>query len=338
MIKSVTFPKAGKTGYINEKIIVSEFKDGYTQKDYDDALNHRGKWKGKSVWRADIIKLMKHDVDKGFKNPTMRACCLNKTFEFATDKINVIFGPNASGKTTILNGIARYACVGDGNNNLDGWTNPCAYRPIEFGFNDDKKDVGKLIQSKMGTPMTIDWDGNPVYYFNFNNRANYGSFEDMSGSMFGDGIEGLAFNVMSQQLSGAQKSMYKFSKMLSVVENVPDIDRMCEAAWEANKDYNIAWQTAAKSGIQYLKDHYKGKTVATLLIDEIDNSLDILVTINMFTKILPEMFKKSGIQIILVSHNPLVMSSLLDPNIYNIISMSKKYTAMCKEQLNGIKF
>lgn len=339
MITYVKFPKAGKTGYINEKIIVSEFKEGYTQKDWDDAFNRRGEYESKRLWKSDIDKLMKHNVDKGFKNPTMRACCLNKTFEFATDKINIIFGPNASGKTTILNSIARVALVGDGNSNLDGWTNPFAYRPIDYDFNSrDNMNVEKLIKSKLGTPVEVGWDGNPVYYFNFNNRANYGSFEDMAGSMFGDGIDGLAFNIHQQSMSGAQKSLYKFSKMMSVVQNIPDIDDVCKRVREVCSGYNDVWQNAAEAGIKYIKERYKEKTIATLLIDEIDNSLDILVTIRMFTDILPKLFKENNIQIIVVSHNPLVLSSLLDKNIYNIISMSNKYTDTCKEQLNDINF
>ena len=52
-----------------------------------------------------------------------------KTITFDPDKINVIFGPNGCGKTTILKAIANVCLCGD-KNSMDGYTNPYHLNPL----------------------------------------------------------------------------------------------------------------------------------------------------------------------------------------------------------------
>ena len=115
MIKSVTFPKKGE-GYIYTKpnnpggapskkdrryndFDTKTFKDKFNQEKYD---------KDYKEWEADKKF---YDENKGkFINPAAEFL-VGKTFNFEPGKLNIIFGPNGCGKTTILKAIAGNAGI-----------------------------------------------------------------------------------------------------------------------------------------------------------------------------------------------------------------------------------
>ncbi len=76
-----------------------------------------------------------------------------------------------------------------------------------------------------------------------------------------------------------------------------------------------------------------------MLFDEIDKSLDIEKTWLLYSKALPAIVDKYGVQIIIISHNPLVLTTdIFDHPIYNVISIDQKYTDNMKAMLKGVKF
>lgn len=341
MITSVEFPKNSKDGFINEKIYTPMLRKNKTKEEYDEVIKNRNDrnfpyhWKQQSEIFAEFYK----NVPAGYKNETMRTCCRGKKFEFNENKINIIFGPNASGKTTILNHIALTAMCGDGNGNIDGWTNPNAFRPSDFWSlrDDNEQTVNDLICQKKGCDSDIVWDGAPVYYYNFNNRRVTGSFEDIQGSMFESFSEGTAFMFESKTMSGAQKNLYKINKLAGLIGQNITIEDIINNAIKSTSGYNDTWKDNTKLGIKYIRQFITdnpGKK--TLLIDEVDNTLDISVMVGLYKTFLPKLSEHA--QLIIVSHNPLVLSDICDPEKYNIVSMSDKYTKSCREYLRGVNF
>lgn len=340
MIASIEFPKNSKNGFINDKIYTPMLRKNKSKEEYEEALKNKDKRNSPYRYKSatDIFNEFYKNVPAGYKNDTMRTCCRGKKFEFDENKINIIFGPNASGKTTILNHIALTAMCGDGNGNLDGWTNPNAFRPSDFWSlrDDNEQTVNDLVIQKKDCESNVVWDGAPVYYYNFNNRRVTGSFEDIQGSMFSV-MEGAAFMFESKAMSGAQKNLYKINKLVNIIGQNITAEDIIKNAIKATSGYNDTWQDNTNAGVKYIRQFITdnpGKK--TLLIDEIDNTLDISVMISLYKTFLPKLAEHA--QLIIVSHNPLVLSDLCDPEKYNIVSMSDKYTKNCREYLKGIKF
>jgi predicted ATPase len=73
-----------------------------------------------------------------------------------------------------------------------------------------------------------------------------------------------------------------------------------------------------------------------MLFDEIDKSMDILNIFYLYSEILPKLIKETGIQIIMVSHSPLVLLNKIRENI-NFISVDEKYTDECLKLVNQFK-
>ena len=77
----------------------------------------------------------------------------------------------------------------------------------------------------------------------------------------------------------------------------------------------------------------------TILMDEIDKSLDIFNVAGLYMEAIPRLVRETNCQIILVSHSPLMVSkNIRESKYYNIISMDDKYTEGCMKALSGISF
>ena len=76
----------------------------------------------------------------------------------------------------------------------------------------------------------------------------------------------------------------------------------------------------------------------TLLLDEIDKSLDITNVVFLYKELLPRLRKVLDLQIIMISHNPIVLSSLLSEDDYNIISLNQEYTENVYNVLENATF
>ena len=68
----------------------------------------------------------------------------------------------------------------------------------------------------------------------------------------------------------------------------------------------------------------------TFLFDELDKSLDILNIYNLYVNVLPAFVKKTGVQVIIISHSPMVlMDKIRNNEMYNFISIDEDYTNAC---------
>ena len=339
MIKSLTF--TGEFGYIVDKIEepVCPVR-GYSEKIPSSrirSLSDKEKEQLKQ-WKKEHKEWEKHKDD--YDKPHLVKNLLGRKFEFEAGKINVIFGPNASGKTTILRAIAGNAGCDDGYPTLMG--------PLDIHDFDEEaspESFRKALNKKMRNSANIEWDGVPIYYDNFANRKSYGSLGDLCGSVLGDDIvTEIQYMMGKDKISLGQNSIYLINRLFNIAKShlsFKDIFKQYinEDGSRKKMAVNSSWTNAYNIQL----DYYMGFNNAcenlpgTFLFDELDKSLDILNVYSLYVDVLPEFVKKTGVQVIIISHSPLVlMDKIRNNDMYNFISIDEEYTKTCIEKLGDL--
>lgn len=271
---------------------------------------------------------------------------LGKKFVFEPHKINVIFGENAAGKSTIINTLAAYCQCGNADN-LDGWTNINFVNPLSFhsflssSEENDEKYVQQVVEDDINRLMknnaVVEWDGIPVYNDSFSNRKMTGWLGELTGSVL-DSVLDEALWLTSRRSLG-EKSIAILCKMIPKLEKPFTLEECLSCV---KKDYNNIWKVYQKALVQRLKrlnSGFSGETVNTFMFDEIDKSMSISNVVTLYTKILPSLVEKTGCQIIIVSHSPVIITEqVYDSRFYNIINVTEGYAEECKSILSGFKF
>lgn len=338
MVNSITF--TGEFGYIVDKIPEPECNvrgygiKGYFNK-YDEADQERIK-----QYKKEHRYWAKYQKDL-YRNPQLVKNLIGRTIEFKPGKINLIFGPNASGKTTILKAIAGCGGTTDGYPSLVG--------PLDLrNFHEELsyEHVTKYINSLMKNSADIDWDGAPIYYDNFANRKSYGCIGDMCGSVLGDDImTEIQYMMSKDKISLGQNTMYLMNRLFNIAKEhlcYADIfKKYVNQDGTIKKDFgcNDVWGEAYKYQLSYYLSREKSlvKSPGTFLFDELDKSLDIANIYALYTQVLPKIVKETGIQVIIISHSPLVLSDKIRNNeLYNFISIDEQYTNDCLEHLGKL--
>jgi hypothetical protein len=184
----------------------------------------------------------------------------------------------------------------------------------------------------------VDWDGTPVYYDNFTNRKSYGALGDLSGSVLGDDIVTEIKYIMSKDnFSQGQNSMYLMSRLINIARqrlSYKDIFSKYVNDDGTYKPMNVnnVWESAYKAQLDYYMgfENSLKNLPCTFLFDELDKSFDIVNTFYLYNTVLPKLVETTGIQIIIISHSPIVLSKKVRNNeMYNIISIDKDYTEEC---------
>lgn len=336
MIKSLTF--TGEYGYISEKLeepINPIRRSGFRNQKLSDKDRECLK-----QYKKVHKEWEKHKDD--YNNPILAKNLLNRTFNFEPNKINLIFGPNASGKTTILRALGGVAGTTDGYAQL--------YGPLDVSDFFEKATIEtfkkKKIQKMMCNSAIVDWDGTPIYYDNFANRKSYGSLGDLSGSVLGsDIITEIQYIMSKEKMSQGQNSLYLMSRLINIAKqhlSYKDIFSQYvndDGTYKA-MNVNESWEEAYKAQLDYymgFENSFK-KLPGTFLFDELDKSLDIINTCYLYDTILPKVVETTGIQIFIISHSPIVLSKKIRNNeLYNIISIDEDYTKDCIDRLNKMK-
>lgn len=351
-IHSIRFTDTHKEGFLFKHATEYKLKKGKTYEDYEKAQNDPQKYR---KYGRDIKDHFFKEVDCGLANKLANKCLINKTFNFSTDKINILFGPNASGKTTILKAIAKYALCGS-SMDLDGPTNVVKYTANDFYslFDEFRKLSVDDIREKTtnerwtkGNPMEIDWDGNSVYYHNFDGRRKSGTADDFVGTIMGDFGSALLFHMDEKSMNAGKRSIRilgQFEGICNQNVNLREIvtSRHLETLEKLKENPTDSVVETTRAVYEYILEHLgedKGTYQNTILFDEIDNHLDIPSVITTYRDVLPYLQSINNHQIITVSHSPFVLSpTVCDPDKYNIISMSDKYTENVRSLLKTIEF
>ena len=349
MIKSIEFKEGGYITPRKEKMVltesgetkIKEYKKTHKKFDYD-GLTDIG-W----VRRARLYENEDYNyVDQGYKNPQLVDNLLGKKFVFEPHKINVIFGENAAGKSTIINTLAAYCQCGDADN-LDGWTNINFVKPLpshsflSSSEENDEKYVQQVVEEDINRVMknnaVVEWDGIPVYNDSFSNRKMLGQLGELTGSVL-DSVLDEALWLTSRRSLG-EKSIAILCKMIPKLEKPFTLE---ECLSRVKKNYNNIWEVYQKALVQRLKrlnSGFSGEPVNTFMFDEIDKSMSISNVVTLYTKILPSLVEKTGCQIIIVSHSPVIITDqVYDSRFYNIINVTEGYAEECKSILSGFKF
>lgn len=355
-IHSITFTDKYKKGFLFEHGKGYVLKKGKTKEDYQNALKEPRKYQ---KYGRDIASHFYDEEDTGLVAELANECLINHKFEFSTDKINILFGPNASGKTTIIKAIAKAACCGNDENIMDGMTNIIKYKPSDFYkiFSDyhplDFDTVFKIItRGKFESPQnhfSLDWDGNVVYYHNYSGRRSTGTCEDFEiESIFGGFMENVMFFMEEKNMNAAKRSLIILSGLFNVAEKNPDIQSQIDTLYSmiddsATESHKKKQNEVAKNLTKYIDTyremHPNNPHQNTILLDEVDVNLDIPTLIGLYQYGLPNLQNINNQQIIVVSHSPLIMSpNVCDPNKYNIISLMPKYTDKVKQMLKTLTF
>lgn len=329
MIKSVSFPEEG-SGYIYEK----PEKPEKPKKDYRYNRERQTYEEAMTEYKKEMAYYKKH------KDEFVLPCAKNlvgKMFEFRDGKINVLFGPNASGKTTIIKAIAGNAMIDDGFSHFS--------EPIEFGFGFDNKqwNIHRIIQKKKKNTSIVEWDGAPIYYDNFEHTKSnsYGVFGEMVGSALQNLRDEIEYHLTSKSISAGQNTLYIMRKIMEIVNNPLSMKSICETQLKKFGNCNDVWKKVGEVNYDYFSNfkEFETEVYPTLIFDEIDKSLDIATVWQIYTAFLPAIVEKYKNQIIIVSHSPLILTeSVWNSPLYNIISLDNDYTNSVKETLRNVRF
>lgn len=339
MIKSLQFTGKGKNDYITRKDCHYVKRDGISDEEYE-RVRHETHARGPK-WERVAKLSPEYNV-----NPHLIKNLLNHKFEFAPNRINVLFGPNGSGKTTILKAIAAGSMCGIGYQ-FDGFTNLQCYCPENMNLpwgeeKDFNKALKEALENRAGNQFKLEWDGYPVYYENFASRKSY-SFGDLEGGLIEDGLEEMNYILGKDRSSAGQTTIWMINKLTSIAIRNIDINKMFEDVKKRMKHVNDLWSGCYQANLDYFNKFYKEgnekDNKLTVLLDEMDKSLDINNVVRLYTELFPRLVEKYPIQLILISHSPIILSKNIRENpIYNIISLEEDYTKQCIENLKTINF
>lgn len=396
MVESIKFDCKGDKNYISAKKKETVLRKGKTIEQYEELKKAIKEERFKKFSEQDP-KLRKYfrsaralddeffkEVTRGLQNENLYKNLANKTIKFDADRINIIYGPNASGKTTVLkaiaaNGLCRKLM------NLDGFTNPEQFR-IDLCMGGSYKDyldsivpngteypdlaetelvksIKKELQSQInflaGNSTVIKWDGMPIYYENFNSQK-INRVEDIHESIFGFGgseLESFQFLLNMDKLSMGQKSITIINKITQIAQSYKNREEFIKSFLkpvdmeqyekdkniEDNYDYRLSVYmdyVINKVIADYMcsGENKSGQYKMTFLLDEVDKSLDIANVVVLYRDLLPKFIKNLNVQLIMISHNPIVLSNICSEKDYNVISLDPEYTDNVKGIMKDVKF
>jgi len=211
-----------------------------------------------------------------------------KVFRFKPG-INILWGPNGSGKTTILRAIARMTHCEQGGRSVITQSSLRAMWHHKSSWRDRKKEGSG--QTKKATPQgaKLDFDGQMVFYFDPTRATGLvmGAFDD---DFFQEGVVNLKFNG-----SSGQTTMMRFAQLLG---KRPSQGAAIPSKVDPNH-VNSSWAEVLQECVDHLQPSIEvGKL--TVLMDEPDTHLD-WPTKSQFWNNIPVFAKQ--VQLIIATHS-----------------------------------
>lgn len=331
-VKSVQFPKQGK-GYIYEKL---------KKPIKPDMIGRFRRPKEEGIYKKELEQYQKElEYYNEHKGEYIFSCSKNligKKFLLDSEKINIIFGPNGCGKTTILKAIAGKALISDGYSKF--------FEPLDFPgwFGDkDRFAVGKKISELSMNTANVEWTGNPVYYNNFSNTlANGGGMIGcIQGSILGNIQDEMFYRLnIDKRTSDGQKTSFIFNRIIKIASEKRSVKKIIQPYVGKFLGSNKSWDECGRNQLEYFQQFkdFEKECPTTIVLDEVDKSLDIITVSMLYREILPMIVEKTGCQIITVSHNPLILSDKIAGNkdMYNLISLDDDYTKRARDTIQEL--
>ena len=233
----------------------------------------------------------------------------NKVFTFKPG-INILFGPNGCGKSTILKTLKAYCGIRNG-----GWT--YFNDPMELAADSFPMAYWGLTPSRC--MADVKWDGTPSFFNDGDIKVN-DTFFYMNDRSSDDGItsESEQMDLLAAKPSSGQYRINKVNKVLNMVKDVPSYTESdIPASYKESTCRNelAYWNRLSRTGPQ------------TVLLDEPERALSIHLQKKLFTEVLME-FK--NMQIILATHS---IFSLSVPDA-NYIEFEEGYIQQCRDEFS----
>ena len=227
-----------------------------------------------------------------------------KTFQF-TDGINILFGPNGCGKTTLLRILAAYSSVPS----TGGWSTLPEVRNVLDPF-EKAKDIefpDCFKKSAVGEcGAEVEWDGMPSLLHLSNESDSFPAAFGMSDVYSWDEeVSAVVNKPSSGQLRGN-----KIVKVYKMLESPPDLLTIKDSK------VNDTWMAVWRKFVEYVATRPRSGRCAVLL-DEPDRSLSIEFQVAFWKNLVPKITKNH--QVIVATHSPFaLLGSMKDANLIDM--------------------
>lgn len=251
--------------------------------------------------------------------PTKLPTIGSRRFSFKPG-LNLLVGPNGSGKSTLLSCMAAYCGIKGG-----GISRPLKNGDIWFIHSEPQIPSGFSQLSPGESRVSLNWDGALTFFQSsrVSDATSFGWFFN-SEEESTDGITTMEeqVSILTHKPSSGQLRLHKLTRLLGLLTQTEE------------QTYQALWQKAEKRAQQLgrsdqitaeHKRYWSGvrakhpTKVPTLLLDEPDAGLAIHLQIALWICVLPKLLQK-GFQIILTTHNPLILFSQLPMNVVSLTS------------------
>lgn len=233
--------------------------------------------------------------------------------------LNIVFGPNGCGKSTMLRIMAAYCGIKNG-----GWTRISSALDM---FSVEKTTYPHklaVLERRGECQADVAWDGTPTF-FNHSTADNPGLDVMMDEEDSADGITGYAegIQLMGNRVSQGQRRLTKLNRIAGMLKQPPRIDTVDESR---GPNYG------AREFVEYMASLGQAGP-STVLFDEPDRSLATEHQMMLWGMILPKLAAKY--QVIVAAHSwiPLMIKYArvniidLDPGYLEIAGHLVKWLA-----------
>ena len=253
----------------------------------------------------------------------------DRTFEFEAG-LTVLFGQNASGKSTMLKLMAGYSGC-----QRPGWTT----------YSEDYEPFKKYCHPREPNPpfperfavylgglrAEVQWDGTPTYYSRGLPSQGQASFDEAL-ERGGDEADDYMRRMMSPGSSGQEQILWVNDRLEQTIAKPPTIAR--DATFyvygrgmvdpKTREHWGTDWSQGIEQFVDYV-DSLPRTGPVTVLLDEPDTRLSLPNQEKLWRLFLPRIAE--GRQIIVASHSPFALRAP------RIIDLDSGYSDRCRQAL-----